>query len=272
MLLAQITDFHVTSRGTRFFGQVDTNAYLAAAVAHLNGLSPRPDLVVMTGDLVNDAKPAEYEMLAELLAPLAMPAFAIPGNHDDRDGLRRLFGPRGYLPKTGPFLHYSLDDWPVRIIALDTQVPGHPHGELCADRLDWLAQRLAQAPDRPTVLIMHHPPFATGIRHMDAMACTCAAAFGRLVQQYGCIERILCGHVHRACTVRWQGTIASIAPSTAHQVALDLSPDSEPAWTREPPSVALHQWLPEMGLVSHLSAIGAFPATPYRARADAARR
>lgn len=266
MLLAQITDFHVTARGTRFFGEVDTNGHLAAAVAHLNALQPRPDLVVMTGDLVNDAKPAEYDMLMELLAPLAPPAFVIPGNHDDRAQMRRRFASAGYLPADGDFLHYTVEDWPVRIIALDTQVPGSPHGQLCDVRLAWLADRLGEAPERPTVIVMHHPPFPTGIAHMDRMACACGDGFGRLLEQYECVERILCGHVHRACTVRWRGTTAMICPSTAHQVALDLGPDSAPAWTREPPAVALHKWLPEVGLVSHLSPIGAYPPTYYRPR------
>jgi len=264
MLLAQMTDFHITARGTRFFGQVDTHAHLAAAVAHVNRMLPRPDLVVMTGDLVNDAKAEEYEVLAELLAPLEVPAFAIPGNHDDRTCLRRVFAARGYFPVQGTFLHYTLEDWPVRIIALDTQVPGNPYGHLCAARLTWLADRLEEAPERPTVIMMHHPPFSTGITHMDAMALAEAEAFGNLIARYGCIERILCGHVHRACTVRWRGTVASICPSTAHQVALDLDAASEPAWTREPPAIAVHKWLPAVGLVSHLSPIGDYPPTYYR--------
>lgn len=266
MLIAQITDFHVTALGTRAFGRVDTNAGLAAAVAHLNRLRPRPDLVLVTGDLVNDGRPEEYAALAELLRPLEIPCRVIPGNHDDRAGLRRLFGSDGYLPVEGTFLHYTVEDWPLRIIALDTQVPGRPHGELCRARLDWLAARLAEQPDRPTLLMMHHPPFATGIGHMDAMGCLGTSRLAELVERHGRIQAILCGHLHRAIAVRWAGMLASTAPGTAHQVGLDLVPGSPAAWTLEPPAVALHLWRPELGgVISHLSFVGNFPAVPFGA-------
>ena len=87
MLIAQISDLHVTVEGALVVGKVDSQATLAAAVARLNALHPRPDLVVITGDLVNGPKPGEYEALARLLEPLTLPWCAIPGNHDDRAGL-----------------------------------------------------------------------------------------------------------------------------------------------------------------------------------------
>jgi Icc protein len=262
MLIAQISDFHVVARGKLAFGQIDTNDALAAVIARLNSLRPSPDLVVMTGDLVNDGLPEQYEMLRDLLRPLTLPWCAIPGNHDDRDGLRALCADQPWMPADGPFLHFAIDHLPVRIIGLDTQVPGAPQGELCAERTRWLADRLAEAPERPTVIAMHHPPFETGIGFMDALRCFGTEGLADLVRRHPAIERILCGHLHRPTTARWHGTLAGSAPGTGFQMALDLHPGAGPAWTREPPAILLHIRQGDIGFVSHVLPVGDHPAHP----------
>ena len=161
MLIAQITDMHIKPPGELLYKRVDTAGFLERAVAHVTALDPRPDIVLATGDLVDGGKPEEYALLRRLLAPLAMPVYLIPGNHDARDAMREVFADHAYLPRTG-FLQYTIEDLPVRLIALDTLVPGKGHGELCAERLDWLEARLGES-DRPTILFMHHPPFDCGI-------------------------------------------------------------------------------------------------------------
>jgi 3',5'-cyclic-AMP phosphodiesterase len=264
MLLAQISDLHVTAAGTRLMERIDTAGYLTRAVAHLNGLSPAPDLVIITGDLVDQGSPAEYENLRAILAGLARPWAVMPGNHDDRDALRRAFADDDRLPREGEFLHYVVEELPLRLIALDTIVAGETGGDLCPARLDWLAARLEEAPERPTVIAMHHPPFVSGIVGMDAINCANSDALGSLVARHPQVERIICGHIHRPICLRWHGTVVTSAPSTAHQVALDLEPDSPVAWIMEPPACHLHYWQPESGLVTHLSYIGDYgPATAY---------
>src|SRR5688572_5629601 len=129
MIVAQLSDPHVVAPGQVLYGRVDTPACLARAVAEVNGLDPLPDVTVVTGDLVGHKEPAEYEHLRQLLAPLRMPVFLIPGNVDSRDLLRATFAADGYLPKDG-FLQYVIDDYPVRIIALDTHIPGEGGGTL----------------------------------------------------------------------------------------------------------------------------------------------
>src|SRR5262249_19750049 len=111
------------------------------AVAHIMKLDPRPDIVLATGDLVEAGKPEEYANLRRLLAPLSMPVFVIPGNHDARDTLRAGFADHAYLPRDG-FIQYTIEDLPLRLIALDTLVPGKGHGELCEERLAWAEARL----------------------------------------------------------------------------------------------------------------------------------
>src|SRR3954468_21474648 len=91
MIIAHISDPHVVVPGALLYGRVDTADFLKRAVADLNRLDPPPDIVVITGDLVDKGEPEEYDRLRALLAPLAMPIFVIPGNHDGREALRAAF-------------------------------------------------------------------------------------------------------------------------------------------------------------------------------------
>jgi len=149
MLIAHITDTHITVPGTLLMGIVDTASVLERAVETVNRLDPSPDVAVLTGDLVETGAPEEYAYLRALLAPLRMPVFAIPGNHDAREPMRETFIGDGYLPRQG-FLNYAVENYPLRIVALDTLVPGEGGGALCADRLRWLERILSAAPDRPS--------------------------------------------------------------------------------------------------------------------------
>jgi 3',5'-cyclic AMP phosphodiesterase CpdA len=264
MLLAQISDLHVVAKGRKLYDAIDTPAFLARAVAHLNALAPRPDFVWITGDLVDQGSPAEYAHLRELLRPLQIQWALMPGNHDERAALRQSFADQPYLPASGEFLQYTIEHLPLRLLALDTLIPGESGGRLCQARLDWLADQLERHPDRPAIIAMHHPPFLTGIAEMDTINCANSAALGALVAEHPQIERIICGHVHRSMAARWNGTVVTTAPATAHQVALDLREGSPTAWIMEPPACHLHYWREDTGLVTHTSYIGDYgPATPY---------
>ena len=261
MLIAHITDTHITAPGTLLMGIVDTASALERAVAALNHLDPLPDAVVFTGDLVESGAPMEYAHLRALLAPLRMPIFAIPGNHDAREPMREAFIGDGYLPREG-FLDYAIEDYPLRIVALDTLVPGEGGGALCSERLRWLDHVLSGAQDRPTLVLMHHPPFLTGIRRMDQSGLADSAAFAEIIRGHPQIERILCGHLHRAIETRFAGTVAGTAPSTAHQIVLDFRPEARLSFAFEPPGYQLHYWREGVGLVTHTAAIGDWPG-PY---------
>jgi len=163
MIVAQLSDPHIVAPGNSprtpaGFGPVDTAAFLSRAVAAINRLDPLPDVTVITGDLVDRGEPDEYDHLRRLLAPLRMPVFVIPGNHDAREPLRAAFGGDGYLSADG-FIQYAVEDYPLRLAALDTLVPGKHHGELCAERLDWLDHSRRRA--RPA----HHRHDASSAIH-----------------------------------------------------------------------------------------------------------
>ncbi len=257
MLIAQISDMHIKSPGSLLYKRIDTAGYLERAVAHVMRLDPRPDIVIATGDLVDGGKLEEYAFLREMLAPLTMPVYLIPGNHDARDAMRAAFPGHSYLPRDG-YLQYAIDDHPLRLIALDTLVDGKPYGELCEQRLSWLEDRLGEQ-HRPTLLFMHHPPFDCGIEAFDRAKLNVGSErFADIVGRHPQVERVMCGHVHRPIQVRWAGTMASIAPSTAHQATLDLRLGARLSMTMEPPGLALHQWRPGTGLVTHVSYVGEF--------------
>ncbi len=256
MLIAQISDLHIQKGGKPAYGLVDTVSMLRRAVEALNALDPQPDVVLATGDLVERGSAEEYAILREILAPLKAPLLVIPGNHDARATLAEAFPESGRRVGDSEFFHYAVDEFPVRLVGYDTTVPKHHHGEVCAARADWLDRTLAAGGDKPTMIFLHHPPFKTGIGHMDRSGLTNVPAMAAVVKKYPNVERIVCGHIHRAIQTRFAGTIASVAPSTAHQINLDLRHDGPAAMKMDPPGFQLHYWHPEGGLVTHTAQIG----------------
>lgn len=263
MILCQISDLHITPQRRPAYGVVDTATMLERCVAHIEALRPGVDAIVATGDLVDAGSAPEYELLRELLAPLSAPVYLMPGNHDERTALRAAFPEHGYLRQQQRFCQYTVDVGTVRLIALDTVIAGAPGGELCAERLEWLDRALA-ANRRPTVIALHHPPFASGVGFMDEIALAEPQHLAAIVSKHPNVERVICGHVHRPIQARFAGSIASACPSTAHQVVLDLHRGAPAAFIMEPPAFQLHVWN-GASLVTHTVPVGDF-AGPYRYR------
>jgi Icc protein len=244
MLLAQITDTHVVAPDCRAYqDQVDTNGMMARAVDRLNRLDPLPDCVVITGDLTDHGTLAEYAELQRQLARLRLPFYLVIGNHDDRETMLAVLD-YPHLAPARPFVQYTVEHLPVRLIVLDSTSDLHHMGEFCETRRAWLEARLAEAPDRPTVIALHHPPFDTGIVLMDAEGEGWADGLIETIARYPNIERVLCGHVHRSIQTVVGGRLANVCPSTAHQVNLDLAadPHAEAFFEMEPPAFQLHRW------------------------------
>lgn len=261
-LIAQVSDLHIKAAGQLSYRVVDTALMLRACVAHLLARRQQPDIVVFTGDLTDYGKPEEYAVLRELLAPLSMPVYLIPGNHDERAAMRAAFPAHAYLSQSPVFIQYAIEDHPVRIVGIDTVVPGRGGGLLCGERLAWLDATLAAQPGKPTVVLMHHPPFTTFIGPMDRQGLEGSEALAEVVRRHPQVERLLCGHLHRPIQARFAGTIACTVPGPAHQIALDLSDDAASSFVMEPPAYGLHAWTPATGVVSHTAFVGEF-AGPY---------
>ena len=256
MIIAQISDLHVGRPGELAYGRFDTARRLTRCLENLIERRPEPDVVLATGDLVDTGSEEEYGRLRELLASLRMPLYFIPGNHDDRDALRRVFSDHAYMGSVGAPVRYCVSGHPVRLIGLDTTVAGDTGGALDMPQIAWLEEQLKAAPREPTLIFMHHPPFRTGIARMDAIGldATGAAQFGKVLSRHSHIELVTCGHVHRGIQVRWHDTLLSVCPSVAFQYELNLDgPGLQPS-PAEPPAYQLHCWNGQE-LVTHTVAV-----------------
>jgi 3',5'-cyclic AMP phosphodiesterase CpdA len=263
MLIAQLTDLHVRPHGMLANRVVETNVMLERALKHVAALDPLPDAVIMSGDLADKGLLAEYQVLADLIhRHLSMPVYVIPGNHDLRETMREGLYDFPGIADDPKFIQYTVDDFPVRLVMLDSIVPGAGHGELCAARLDFLDRALAAAPRKPTLVVLHHPPITCGIGFMDEINLRNADAFAAIIAKHPQIERVLCGHHHRPIVARFAGTMAQVAPSVAHQVTLALKLGAPESLILEPPAYLLHRWTPENGLVTHQAYVGEFRG-PY---------
>ncbi|MBC7582742.1 phosphodiesterase [Tardiphaga sp. vice352] len=259
ILIAQISDLHIKAPGELAYGRVDTAAALQRCVAALNELQPRPDLVVISGDLVDTPTPGQYDHLKRLLAPLAIPFIGIPGNHDSRAMMRTAFPDWKYA---GPdALDQVVNIGGLDIILLDSSVDAKPHGELEMASLQWLDATLARSSEAPALIFLHHPPFRTGIGHMDVQNLLNADALAAIVTRHPRVQGIAAGHVHRATLTSFAGVPATICPAPNHAVALDLRALLPPSFIVEPPAFHLHVWFPGEGfghVVTHSVPIGAF--------------
>lgn len=217
MLIAQISDTHILARASSHPIAQRRQGWLRDCVADIN--RQLPDAVIFTGDTVQYGEPEEYAHLRSLLAPLRAPLYLIPGNRDDAAALRTAFRDRPYLPTTGAFLHYVIEDHALRLVAIDSTAPGERKGVFCPARAAWLDSVLGERADRPTLLFVHHPPFDIGAHYIGGYRrAEEAAAFAAVVRRHRQVVRLVCGHVHCLVERPWAGTVASVMPSIAVDV------------------------------------------------------
>ncbi|HEY8289461.1 MAG TPA: phosphodiesterase [Acetobacteraceae bacterium] len=263
MLICQLTDLHVRPYGLAANRVSETNMFTERAFRKVAGLVPRPDVVVITGDLTERGVEAGYANLARLIRRyLTMPVYVIPGNHDQRGNLRSELKHLPGVLADPLHVQYAVDDLPVRIVMLDTLVPGAPHGMLSGAQLEWLDRTLSAEPDKLTMIGMHHPPFLCGIVHMDRISLRNAADFTAVVARHPQVRRIICGHHHRSIVTHVAHAIGSICPSVAHQVEMSFDPDDPGSFLFEPPAFQLHRWHPADGIATHTVYVEDFPG-PY---------
>jgi 3',5'-cyclic AMP phosphodiesterase CpdA len=258
--IAQISDLHIKPPGRLAYRRVDTAKALERCVAALNAFAPKPDLVAISGDLADTPTAEEYDHLKRLLAPLQLPFVGVPGNHDSRELMRAAFPRAAYAFASGP-LNQSVEVGGLDLVLLDSSVPGQPHGELDAPTLQWLEATLASAPDRPALLFLHHPPFITGIWHMDRQNLRNADELASILRRHPRVKLIAAGHVHRATLTMFAGVPTTICPAPNHAVDLDLAELRTPSFRVEYPAFHLHSWFPGEGfgsVVTHQVPIGDF--------------
>ncbi|RUS66966.1 3',5'-cyclic adenosine monophosphate phosphodiesterase CpdA [Saezia sanguinis] len=265
-ILLQLSDAHIVPEGQMLSGKVDTRSCLMQAIKQIKRMKLQPSAVVITGDLVDDGELQSYAHLKDIISMLDMPVYVLPGNHDRRDHMLQAFPSLVQDPRmqSAGFIQYTAQVDELRLVVLDTSVPGKPHGELCDVRLDWLEDVLAQEPDCPTVVAMHHPPFKTGMAFMDGIRLLKGVSrLEQIIASNRQVQRVVCGHVHRMCAHAFGGTVAITTPSVAHQMAFQFLPAEAPSFTFESPGCLLHTWqASNVCVTSHLMALDDF-AGPF---------
>ncbi len=245
MVIAQISDTHILARSSDQAVAAPRADNLRRCIADINRQGV--DVVVHTGDSVHHGTAEEYAHLREILADLEAPLLLIPGNRDRHGALSAAFGHLSYLPRNGDFFHYAVEDYPLRLVALDSVAAGERKGVFCARRLAWLEETLAREPGRPTVLFVHHPPFDIAGHYVGGYRRPRDARdLAAVVSRHPQVERLLCGHVHILHRAQWGGTVATTMPS----VAVDLRKGAD-GTIEAAPSYLLHVASGAGGLVSH---------------------
>ncbi len=244
MLIAQVTDIHLgfePDNPTEF-----NRKRLDQVIRQLCAMSPRPDMLLATGDLVDRGDSESYRRLRNALDGCPFPVWFCLGNHDQRENFSAWYPE---IPVVDGFVQYEVDGGSLRLLFLDTLEEGRHGGAFCDTRARWLRTRLAEAPDKPTLIIMHHPPVEVGVEWMNTDPDEpWVARFSDAVAGHNQVIGALCGHLHRPITVAWRGKTVSVCASTAPQVALDLNaidpdkPDGRPMIIADPPAFALHRW------------------------------
>ena len=252
MLIAQISDLHCREAGVETLLSCDNNHNIELAIARLNSLSPRPDLVIATGDLTSAGLPKQYAALAALLEPLEVPLYLLPGNHDEREPMLDVFANRyGVDNDKQGYVRTVIDSGPLRLVGLDTSVEGYHHGAIPEDRAEWLDEVLRVAPEKPTLIFMHHPPFETGIWWMDRIGIHEGLDhFSKVLGRHPQVVGITAGHLHRSIHATFAGIPVTVCPTTCYAVDLNINDEALPRVTDEPSAMMMHYWYRET-LVSH---------------------
>lgn len=240
MLIVQISDLHVAEKRGLAFNVADGAGFLEKTVEHIRSLPQKPDCVVVSGDIAVNGKPGGYAIVAAALQRLDMPIYALPGNHDNRENLVAALA--GYCPaepEMAPYLCYTEERFPLRLVFLDGTRPGSHSGHLDPPAAAWLERALAKHPDRPTLLFTHHPPFLSALGLMDEEYEN-AEEFGRILQKFPNL-RLCCGHLHRPMFTMWHGVMAMTAPPLALHIVPDFSPKGGDAFTDGTPGYLVHQ-------------------------------
>jgi Icc protein len=237
-------------------------AGLNLALGRLLALEPRPDCVVITGDLTDNGSPVDYADLHTVLDRCPVPVHLTTGNHDVPAALIAEFGGTRYLAD-GKSTHYKVEYPDATVIAADSNIPGSPAGRLGPEQLAWIDSALAARPGVPAFVALHHPPVPIGIPFLDGMRLEDHAELGAVLTKHANVARVLAGHVHRVTSVPFAGTLVTTAPSTYRQAHLRMHDDAPPGYLNEPTGLLLHQqvgaiWVTHSVAVSHAGAALAF--------------
>lgn len=240
--LVQLTDTHILPPGEVLYGSIDSAIHLKMSVQKINRMRPLPDVVLVTGDLVEHGDAVSYRHFIELIKPLKVPAFVIPGNHDDPRVMQESFAATRHFPVSDPTFQYAVEDFPFRILALNsrcenTELPGFDQ-----QRLDWLHQQLSLS-GKPVLIALHHPPMTTGIELIDMGGINWYQGFKSILKEHSQVKLVICGHCHTDLCGRIGKVPVYMAPATSHQLIATRGIDIAPSTINRAAAPSLHHFI-----------------------------
>jgi 3',5'-cyclic AMP phosphodiesterase CpdA len=255
MIIAQISDTHIA------LDTPDADQRLRdfeRTVADINALDPAPDAIVHTGDIVHNGRRDEYAQAAAILAKARAPVYVLAGNKDDRANLRAAFLPFGYLAPNSDFIDYAVENYPVRLIALDTLSAASNKGDFCLERVRRLIGLIDAETTKPIAVFAHHPPFEVpvGPDPLNFETPEMMARLRRALQHSGRVVAVFSGHVHRAAA----GHVGSIPATVMPCIATTLRKGEYPAQMKIRPVYHVHRFDPVWGFVTETRIVGTAPA------------
>lgn len=267
MIIAQISDTHIA------LDTADADRRLSdfeLTIDDINALDPAPDLIVHTGDIVHNGKPDEYAAAAAILARARRPVYVLPGNKDDRENLRAAFAAGGYLDANSSFIDYAVEDYPVRLIAVDTLNTHSNKGDFCAERARRLIGMIDADATKPAVVFAHHPPFEVlvGPDRINFERPEMMERLRHALQHSGRVIGVISGHVHRGTA----GFVGNIPATVMPSIATTLRKGEYPAAMKTRPVYHIHRFDPRWGLTVAAKIVGMDPAVTREHAAAVTRR
>ncbi|GAA0995935.1 phosphodiesterase [Subtercola frigoramans] len=220
--ILHFSDTHFVGSDDLLYDAVDSEGHLLEILADLTASGARPEAIVFTGDLADKGDPKAYEKLRAIVEPAAAAMGAeviwVMGNHDNRAAFRA--GLLDQLPSMKP-IDRVYDVNGLRIITLDSTVPGSHHGEISHDQLDWLAEELASPAPHGTILALHHPPVPSVLDLAVMVELRDQASLAEVILGSD-VRSIIAGHLHYSSTAIFAGVPVSVASATCYTQDLNV--------------------------------------------------
>ncbi|WP_223691516.1 phosphodiesterase [Leifsonia poae] len=220
--LVHLSDTHLITGDGLLYDAVDAEAHLREIFAEFEAAGARPEAIVLTGDLADKGDPEAYAKLRAIVEPAAARMGArviwVMGNHDDRAAFRTEL--LGLAPSEEP-IDQVHDINGLRIIALDSTVPGAHHGVVTDAQLDWLAEELSTPAPHGTILAMHHPPVPSVLDLAVSVELRDQWALSEVLEGSD-VRSIIAGHLHYSTNATFAGIPVSVASATCYTQDLNV--------------------------------------------------
>ena len=262
-LLVQITDTHIVPPGKLLYGNTDTAAHLGESVRQINSMRSRPDVVLVTGDLVETADKVCYQHFIDIISALEMQAYVIPGNHDDPQKMLEAFAGTSHFPAIDDTFQYTVEDLPFRILALNSHCDGTELPGFDQKRLSWLQYQLSIS-DKPVLIALHHPPMTTGIELIDMGGSEWFQGLKSVLAEHSQVRLVICGHCHTDLYGRIGQVPVYMAASTSHQLIASRGLTIAPSTLNAAAAPTLHHYIDG----NFLSGSNPWPANVEEQRID----